>query len=440
LIFFIAISLFLLIPKFFDYEKKKDIIQNILIKDYDIELIKYNSITFKIFPFPNLSLKNVDLKLGDEAFFFTTKDLKIFLNIKDIYDYKNSTIKKISLKKNKATVDIQKIGDLFIFFKKLNNKIFIQDLNLIFKRNKDLILEVKKINYLNYGYKKNKFEGELFNKKFKARLYDQDKKLDFKILNTGIRAKLNFEKAEKESSISVISKINILKNYLRLNLKIFDNRVEINESNFSNKDLSISFDSKIKIIPYFEIDNNIKINKINKQLFENLSLQKIFSNKKILKKLNSNNEINFNQKKLRKNFFRINSLNINLVNGRLIFFNKNIIIGGMTDCKGESLITEEYPRLNFNCTFYISDKKKFLKTFSISRKFDKDPLKLKVVGSLNLYNKKINLKKISSNKNYIVNEEDMNFYKEVFENILLKESFFKIFKKEKIKDFLIKVI
>ena len=40
LIFFIAISLFLLIPKFFDYEKKKDIIQNILIKDYDIELIK----------------------------------------------------------------------------------------------------------------------------------------------------------------------------------------------------------------------------------------------------------------------------------------------------------------------------------------------------------------------------------------------------------------
>ena len=39
-----------------------------------------------------------------------------------------------------------------------------------------------------------------------------------------------------------------------------------------------------------------------------------------------------------------------------------------------------------------------------------------------------------------MNEEDLQFYKESFENILFNKSFFKIFKKEKIKDFLIEII
>ena len=65
-IFLIAISLFLLIPKLFDYEKKEEIIKEYLINNYDLEVNNYTSAKFNIFPFPNLSIKNVDLKVRNK--------------------------------------------------------------------------------------------------------------------------------------------------------------------------------------------------------------------------------------------------------------------------------------------------------------------------------------------------------------------------------------
>ena len=55
-IFLIAISLFLLIPKLFDYEKKQEIIKEYLINNYDLEVNNYTSVKFNVFPFPNLSI------------------------------------------------------------------------------------------------------------------------------------------------------------------------------------------------------------------------------------------------------------------------------------------------------------------------------------------------------------------------------------------------
>ena len=216
--------------------------------------------------------------------------------------------------------------------------------------------------------------------------------------------------------------------------------MEIYESNFRNKDLSISFNSKVKINPYFEIDNNISVKKLNKAFLYNLDLKEIFEKKEILKKLNSKNKIKFNQKRSNNHFLKIDSLNLYLSNGRLNFSNKNIISGGTIDCSGESLVTEDLPRLYFNCTFNILNKEKFFKRFSSIQQYNKDPSIITVVGSINLYNKKINFKKIYDKKNYNAKEEDMIFFKENFEKILFSEDFFSIFKEDKIKDFLLEVI
>ena len=62
-IFLIGIFLFLLIPKFFNYEKKQELIKEYLVNYYDLELSKYSSIEFNIFPLPNLSIKDVNLKV-----------------------------------------------------------------------------------------------------------------------------------------------------------------------------------------------------------------------------------------------------------------------------------------------------------------------------------------------------------------------------------------
>ena len=101
---------------------------------------------------------------------------------------------------------------------------------------------------------------------------------------------------------------------------------------------------------------------------------------------------------------------------------------------------EEYPRLNFQCFFDIKDKKKFLKKFISSKKLSKDSLNLNVNGTLNLLNKKINFEKINIGKKYIAKEEDIVFFKEAFERILFDESFFDIFRINKIKEFFLEII
>ena len=79
-IFIIAISLFLLIPKLFDYEKKQEIIKDFLINNYNLEINNYTSTQFDIFPLPNLLIKNADLKVREKPIILKAEKLKIFLN------------------------------------------------------------------------------------------------------------------------------------------------------------------------------------------------------------------------------------------------------------------------------------------------------------------------------------------------------------------------
>ena len=67
IIFLISISLFLIIPKFFDYEKKQEIIKKYLISSYGLELKKHELINFYVFPTPNLQIENVSLEIIDKS-------------------------------------------------------------------------------------------------------------------------------------------------------------------------------------------------------------------------------------------------------------------------------------------------------------------------------------------------------------------------------------
>ena len=439
-IFLIATTTFFLAPKLFNYEKKIDIIKDYLVNYYDLRLENYSDIKFNIFPSPNLSIGNVNLKIKDKPIFLETKDLKIFLNFKNIYDYKNFKAKKISFSQNEITLDMNSIKELLNYFRKLKYNLDIKELDLILKKEEDSILEIKKINFSNYGYKKYKINGEIFNKKFKANLKNNNKNLDFRILNTGIKANFKLNEKNLKNTASGSSKISILDNYFKLNFNLNNNQVEIINSSFRNKNLSIFFNSLIQFNPFFEISSDINIEEIDKQLINNISLEKILKNKKVIKKLNSNNRVNYKAKKFGNKLIENLTFESNLAYGRLNFLNEIIVAGGVINCKGDSVLIEEYPRLNFDCIFKIKDKKKIFRKFSISKKFDKNPINLNIKGSFNIFNKKINFKKINIGTSYIAKKEDMKFFKETFESILFDEDFFNIFKISKIKNFLLEVI
>ncbi len=438
-IFFVGLLLFLLVPKFFNYEKKQEIIKDYLINYYELELSNYSSIEFNVFPLPNLSIQNSNLKIKDKPIFFETKDLTIFLKFKNIYNYENFKTRKILLNNNRVELDIDATNDILSYFAELKYKLEIQDLNLNLKKKENSILEIKKINFSNYGYKKNKIKGKIFDKKFKANLKD-NKSFNFKILKTGIKADFNFDQVNEINSITGSSKINILNNYLKFDFVLKDNQIKISEANLKIQDSSTSFNSFIVFDPFFEINSDIYINKIDKKLINSLSLEKILQNQEILKKLNSNSTINYNKKRFTNSLIQKHFLELNLAHGRLTFFNKIYILGGNIECKGESLLIEEYPRLNFLCLFNLEKRGKFLKKLEITKDANKDPLNLKVEGSLNLLNKKINFKRININNHHNVNEADLKFLKENFESILFSDDFFSIFRMNKIKEFLLEVI
>ena len=439
-IFLISIFIFLLIPKFFNYEKKREAIEEYLLSYYDLEIVDYRSIQFKILPSPSLSIDNIDFKVRNKPILFSTEKFNIFLKFKNIYNYEDFSAKSISLTNNKIILDIAETKNFFNYFAEFKNKLKIKNLNLILKRKENSILEIKKINFSNYGYNKYKIDGQVFNKKFKAHLRNEKKNIDFKILNTGIVANFQFDKKNSIKKISGLSKITLLNNYFKFNFNFSDNQIEITKSNFRNKDLSISFDSIISTNPFYFLKSDIDIRDINKKLINKINLKNILRNKEIIKKINGNNTINYKSNKYRSNFIKRYSIESKIANGRIGFSSQILITGGNIKCKGDSLLIDEYPRLNFICLFNIEDKKKLFRALSISKNINTDKINLNVDGSINLFNKKINFKNIYVENSYFAKEEDLKYFKDKTESFLIDDSLFEIFKKNKIKNFLLEII
>ena len=439
-IFLITITLFISIPKFFNYEKKQDIIKTYLDNYYNLELQSFNTIKFNIFPFPNLSIENPSLKIKDNPIFFKVKNLHIFLNLNNIYRYENLKPKKIIFNETNTTLEINQIKEILKYFDNLENRFDIKSLNVNLKKNNKILFDLKDLYFSNYGYKKYQISGKIFNKKFKAFLKNENKDLNFKIYNTGIKANFKFDEKALSNAISGSSQISFPNNYIKFNFKFYKDRIEIIKSNLRNRDLSISFNSIIKIIPFFDIKSNITVNQFDKNLVNNLNLKKIVNEREIIKKLNSSNTISFEAKKYSKSLIRDFFSEFNLVHGRLIFSKNIFISGGNIECKGESLLISEYPRLNFLCLFNLKDTKKIIKKFPILKKIKLKPINLNIEGSLNILNNKINFNKINSSEGYEANQEDIQYFKRTFEKILFNESFFEIFKTRKLEEFLLAII
>ena len=244
---------------------------------------------------------------------------------------------------------------------------------------------------------------------------------------------------EYDKEVSGFSKINVLKNFIYLNFFIDENSINLTKSRFKNKDLFAKFDSLIKFNPFFEINTNLSINEFNKDISDFTILKKIFKNPEIIKKLNSKNKVYY-QKKFSKSLINTFSSEINLFYGRLYSLDKISFEGGNIVCKNESNLVEQYPRIYFDCMFYIENKKNFLKNFSINKKVNNNQVHIKVLGSLNILNKKINFEKILIDKEKKIRDEELEYFKEAFEIYIFNENFLNIFKEKKFKNFLQEII
>ena len=120
--------------------------------------------------------------------------------------------------------------DIHLLQSILDKKFYFRNLHLKITEKKNQVIDLKKIKFLNYGYKKNTIEGEVFNRKFKIKLKNDLSNITFKLLNTGVSADLNL--FTKRGSDEIVGNIRG---------KILDSNFKTNFTYDSNEFLINSF-------------------------------------------------------------------------------------------------------------------------------------------------------------------------------------------------------
>ena len=434
-IFFVSISLFLTIPMFFNYEKKEELIKKNLVKSYAFEISEYENIKYKAFPIPKLELKKVQIKFIKSNTNLNVNKLEVYPNILSIYNLSHFEANKVILNSNVSNL---KISNISIFIEQLlsqKKKISLNNLNLNIVNDNKLVLKIENIFFTNFGYKKNFIKGKVFGKKFKAELGDNLKFIKFRLVNSGISSDIDLDKKNKTG----LFKSKILNTNIKSNFEYDNEKLRIFNSFFRNKNLSFNHDTLITFVPFLDIKTDLELEELNNRIIKKINFVKLMELKDSIKKISSKNKITYKPKNFSKSFVDDLNLQVDLAYGRINYKKNFSITKNFFKCEGNLNIFEEYPLLYFDCSILINDKKKLFKKFSINKKSNKDILRLKLKGNLNILNKKVKFDRISSNEKNS-SKEDLKFFKNSFENILFDESFLEIFEIKKIKNFVIEII
>ena len=199
-VFFVAISLFLIIPTFFDFEKKEEIIKNYLLKEYNLEISEYSNIKYKALPLPRLELKKVQINFKETKTNLEVTDLKIYPKIFSIYNFDNFKADKIIFVDTIANLQITNFAAFVEQLLNQQNKISLNNLNLKIINMNKLVLNVENLYFSNFGYKRNYFKGKVFGKKFKLDLENNLRSFKFRLFESGVKADLflNEEQTQKK--------------------------------------------------------------------------------------------------------------------------------------------------------------------------------------------------------------------------------------------------
>ena len=438
-LFVFATILFLFVPNFFNYEKRSEIFKNHLIKNYDIKIIKYEKIEFNSFPVPYIEFKNTLIKLNNSPAELRVKKFKIYPKFLSIYNYQNFQSNKIVLKKSNAILETSDFKFLVKKFINQKNNLYLNDLNIeINDAFKSLVL-IEKVKFINYGYKKKIIEGYIFGKKFKTKINSNLNNINFKLLKSGLNIDVYLDDKSNKTSIDGVFKSKILNTSLKFNFIYDKNSLNIYNSYFRSKNLSFKNNSLIKLKPFLVSNSKFEIEEIDAEIFKQLKIDELLKFKDILKKISDKNKIILTSKKFSRSFFNKLNFKFDMAYGKLNYSKKLLISDDVFQCKGNINLIEEFPLLFFDCSINSKSKKNLFKKLNINTKKENETFVLNTKGYLNVLNQKVNFQDISLDENYKASKEDLIYFKKSFENILFDEDFVRIFKLNKIKEFILEI-
>ncbi len=437
-IFFVAIVLFLIIPQFFDYKKKEKIISFYLFENYGLEVKKIGEISYHFFPVPFLKINNFHSNLFSENTNLKTKNVIIYPKLFSIYNYKNFKVRKIKFEDNEIKTSANDLKFLIDKILKIKNKLSFKNLNLNIEDGDANIINFDKVSFFNYGYKKNDIEGIVFNKKFKLKISDDFSNLNLKIFDTGIILYLDIPNRIRDEYYNGSLKGKVLNSNFKLNFLYDENSLKIEDFIFRGKKLSFDSAGVLELNPFFSLNLNSKIINIDFKFLKELDIEKILNKKRLIKKLNIENNLSITSKKFGSSPLKNLNIKKKIAYGRVDMLKNFNIFDSSFNCSSNINLLEEFPIFYFNCNVNIKDKMKFLKKIGIYYKLRNETVNLSVLGNLNILNRKINFDNIIVDDEKF-NKEDLKYYKDSFEKILFDEDFMSIFNLSKIRKYILEI-
>ena len=364
--FFICIVIILFLsPKFSKHVDKIESLNNILENQHGFVIENYDDIKYKIFPQPNLEIKNSKIKISKEIPKLKLEKIKVFLNVKGLYKPEKILLKNIKFRGNFLGNDIN---------------------------------------------------GYYFPKKNINILY-------FRLENLGIESKVFLDNKKKLNKPSGIMKLDILDHNLIFNFD-YNKSFKFSESIIKNKNLKAELNGYLKFDPFFYFNITTEIKRINYDKFNLKKIKHLLIKEISDKKLNGELVINNATKKIigKKRTKKL-SLNLLFKNGDIIsnnsffkFFNFDVKL---------KFYLKKYPsykNLDYELSIKNDDINKFYKKIDIKKNKKLNEVKILMNGNVNLEaqkyyfnNIKINEKDLKKNeliklKNYFDKNASIFFF------------------------------
>ena len=397
------------LPVLFNYKSKVNKIEKNFYKNFKIYLNSYGKISYKPFPKPHLLVENASLYLSESEpnkELITSKNLKIFISLKDIYLRSFSNLVSTQISDTNLELKMSDVKEIRKhLYKKVNKPIVFKNCKIFLKNKKDDVILISPIKKISYKIdKKNKIKnfsigGKVFGLNFKSewkRNYDAPKSSihNINIFNPNIEIKNIFE-FNNPKEFTGNTQITYAQDKIEYNLKYENEKINISSPN--NKKSNFNLNSKIQFKPfYFVGDLTIKKLKIEK-IIDSLLINYSSYNKDYLGNFNGELSIKFDD--LNNKLIKKGKIDIKVKEKKIILRKAKFNLDKIGKINSDISILEDNGIIKFisQNQLIIENYIEFAKIFQIGSK------KIKNIKFLNF-----DVEKIYGNKQVIISNIMIN--------------------------------
>jgi len=443
--------IYLIIPLFFNYDKLK--IEKVICQSKNIKCEIKGNINYAILPTPRIKIRNLIVadSLNTKKYLLKAEVVEVKLSLKNLIQKEKQKFVGLEFNNFEINLNVKNYKEYKSVFKKEINYIpakFTKG-KLIFNEGNVYIGTVSKA-FLDLKFLKDsidiKLKGKFLEDKLSITLNSEkidnknftDITLKMKGLNLLTKVNLNsflLDNAVKSGTILIKQR----KNKITSIFNYKDNKLNLSKSNISNNFFNGKLDGSIVFLPFFDFDLNINLNSI---YFTKLYKYFLSLDDKVQRdifKVNSkiNGKLSLSSDKIYSNYNLVKSFE-----SRIKFNNGNILIDqflinlgklGAADILGAFESSKKFTKFKFESNVFVDNQKKFLSKFGIYNKKNISS-NIFISGNFDLKNKLLSFYEILENEK--LNEEEIIFIEQEFNDHMLDDGFQNLFVFSKFKEFI----